>query len=188
MRMRQRLRLLGPLVRFADALLLRVPASLRTAALRAARRGDSLPSRAFRWLLLRSLAARCGDVVDVRSDVYMFGLSGLQIGSYVSIHPMCYIDATGGILIGDNVSIAHSVTIMSTEHQFANDARPIREQGTYSASVTVGDDVWIGAGVRILAGVSIGRRAVVGAGAVVTRDVPANSLVVGVPARVARTI
>ena len=97
---------------------------------------------------------------------------------------MCYIDATGGISIGDDVSIAHAVTIMSTNHRFDDPDENIRDQGVVAAPTRIENDVWIGAGARIMAGVTIGSGSVVAAGAIVTKDVPARSVVAGVPARV----
>jgi acetyltransferase-like isoleucine patch superfamily enzyme len=96
---------------------------------------------------------------------------------------MCYLDATGGLTIGNDVSIAHGVSILTTEHEYAVPGVATRDAAVREAAVAIGDDVWIGAGARILAGVRIGDHAVVGAGAVVTRDVPARQVVAGVPAR-----
>ena len=138
---------------------------------------------ALRWALVRRLARRCGDCVAVHEGVYLFRLERAEIGDNVSIHPMCYLDATGGLTIGHDVSIAHGVSILTTEHDYALPGVAIRDAPVVEAAVILGNDVWIGAGVRILAGVRIGDGAVVGAGAVVTRDVPAGQIVAGVPAR-----
>ena len=73
---------------------------------------------------------------------------------------------------------------MATDHDYTQPGFMIRDAPVKPARVTIGDDVWIGAGARILAGVTIGAHAVVGAGAVVTRDVPTRQVVAGVPARV----
>ncbi len=145
-----------------------------------------LPTRlgiALRWTLVRRLARRCGDCVAIHEGVYLFRLEHAAIGDHVSVHPMCYLDATGGLTIGNDVSIAHGVSILTTEHDYAAPGVATRDAAVRHAAVTIGDDVWIGAGARILAGVRIGDHAVVGAGAVVTRDVPAHRIVGGVPAR-----
>jgi acetyltransferase-like isoleucine patch superfamily enzyme len=99
------------------------------------------------------------------------------------VHSFCYIEATGGLTIGDDVSIAHSVSILTTNHNYADLDPPIRDQGVQERATTISDDVWIGCGSRILAGVTIGKGAVVAAGAVVTKDVEPYAVVGGVPAR-----
>jgi acetyltransferase-like isoleucine patch superfamily enzyme len=145
-----------------------------------------LPTRlgiAIRWALVRRLAKRCGDCVAIHEGAYLFGLEHAELGDNVSVHPMCYLDATGGLTIGNDVSIAHGVSILTTEHDYAVPGITTRDATVTRAAVTIGDDVWIGAGARILAGVRIGDHAVVGAGAVVTRDVPSRQVVGGVPAR-----
>jgi acetyltransferase-like isoleucine patch superfamily enzyme len=156
----------------------------RGVLLRSGRYRTSLLARAVRYCVLRSDAAACGRVVDIRDGVHLHGIDKLRIGSFVSVHTFCYLDATGGIEIGSNVSIAHGVTVMSTTHVADRRDVPIRDQGLRSAPTVIEDDVWIGAGAKILAGVRIGRGAIVGAGAVVTRDVPSFTVAGGVPARV----
>jgi len=143
---------------------------------------------ALRYMLIARLAKKCGDNVAVFEGAYLFELENLSIGNNVSIHQMCYISAAGGVSIGNDVAIAHGSTIMSTEHNYSDSAVPIRDSGGQWAPVRVANDVWIGAGVRILAGVTIGEHSVIGAGAVVVRDISAFSVAVGVPARVIRTI
>jgi acetyltransferase-like isoleucine patch superfamily enzyme len=138
---------------------------------------------ALRWVLLRRLAWRCGDCVAISEGVYLFRMEHAAIGDHVSVHPLCYLDATGGLTIGNDVSIAHGVSILTTEHDYAAPGVATRDAPVRAAAVAIGDDVWIGAGARILAGVTIGDHAVVGAGAVVTRDVPPRQVVGGVPAR-----
>ena len=146
----------------------------------------SLPSRALREAILQAQARSCGELVDVKNYVEILGRRNIDIGSRVSIHPFCYIDATGGLSIGDDVSVAHAVTIMTTEHRFDDLDLPIRDQGVSSGRVVIDNDVWIGAGARVLAGVTVGRGSVVAAGAVVTRDVLPFTVVAGVPARLVR--
>ena len=138
---------------------------------------------ALRWTLVRRLARRTGECVAIHEDVYLFRLEHAELGDHVSVHPMCYLDATGGLTIGNDVSIAHGVSILTTEHDYAAAGVATRDAAVRCAAVAIGNDVWIGAGARILAGVRIGDHAVVGAGAVVTRDVPARQVVGGVPAR-----
>jgi acetyltransferase-like isoleucine patch superfamily enzyme len=137
----------------------------------------------LRYIILKRCCKSCGDNVAVFSNVYLFNLSSLEIGNNVSIHPLCYINASGGIKLGDNVSIAHNSTIMSEEHNFDNGNLNIKDQGCRFKSVSISNNVWIGAGVRILAGVKIESNSIVAAGAVVKKDVLQNSIVGGVPAK-----
>ena len=92
----------------------------------------------------------------------------------------------GVITLGDYVRIAPHVTMLAGNHRFADPGRPIHEQGLELAPIRIGHDVWIAAGARIMAGVSIGDGCVVGAGSVVTKDIPPHSIAAGVPARVIR--
>lgn len=148
------------------------------------RYGEGIEFRALRFALLRNLAKTSGDLVDIRSGVHLFGMENLEVGERVSIHSMCYIDATGGLQIGSDVSIAHGSTIMTSTHDHASLVRPIRDQGLTFKAVRICDDVWIGAGSRILAGVTIGSHAIVGANSVVTSSIPPYAIAVGNPARV----
>jgi acetyltransferase-like isoleucine patch superfamily enzyme len=124
----------------------------------------------------------------VFEGVYLRHTERLRIGDHVSIHPMSYLDADGGLEIGSDVSIAHGTTIMTTEHDYEFSGGTMRDVPVKPAAVKIGNDVWIGAGVKILAGVNIGDHVVVGAGAVVTRDIPSDSIAVGVPARVVKSL
>ncbi len=94
---------------------------------------------------------------------------------------------TGAIDIGDYVRIAPHVMMIAANHVFADPDRSIHSQGLAPAPIIIEDDCWIGGRVTLTAGVRIGRCSVIGAGAVVTRDIPAYSLAVGVPAKVVRS-
>ncbi|MBN1844586.1 MAG: acyltransferase [Sedimentisphaerales bacterium] len=141
----------------------------------------------IRFILWRRLAAACGDNVSVHESVWLRWPQFLSLGRNVSIHPLCYLDAQGCITIGNDVSIAHNVSVLSFEHDIGDLNVPIKDAPCLPRPVVIEDDVWIGAGARILGGVRIGTGSVIGAGAVVTRDVPAYSLAVGVPARPIRS-
>ena len=140
-----------------------------------------------RYALLRTLAAGVGDNVRIEDNCYISRPQNLTLGSNVSIWPMTYIEASGGVTIGSDVSIAHGVTVMSEEHEFGSHDLPIKDQGKRYAPVVIENDVWIGAKAVILSGVTVHSGAVIGAGAVVTKDVPENAVVAGVPARVIKT-
>jgi acetyltransferase-like isoleucine patch superfamily enzyme len=94
----------------------------------------------------------------------------------------------GPVCIGNHVNLAQGITVTALNHNFSNRQLRIDEQGISTHPVVIEDDVWIGANAVILPGVTIGSHSVVAAGAVVTRDVPACSLVAGVPANVRKTL
>jgi acetyltransferase-like isoleucine patch superfamily enzyme len=96
-------------------------------------------------------------------------------------------DCDGSISIGDEVRIASHVMIIGADHIFDDPNRSIHSQGLKRQSVVVEDDVWIAGRVNIMAGVRIGRGSVIGAGSVVTCDIPPYSIAVGVPARVIKS-
>jgi acetyltransferase-like isoleucine patch superfamily enzyme len=93
----------------------------------------------------------------------------------------------GPITIGNGVRIAPHVMMFAANHIFADTDIPIHKQGVEPSPITIEDDVWIAGKVMITAGVSIGHGSVIGAGAVVTKDIPPWSVVVGTPARVIKT-
>lgn len=94
----------------------------------------------------------------------------------------------GPVSIGSHVNLAQGITVTALNHNFTNQNKRIDEQGITTKQVTIGDDVWIGANAVILPGVTIGRHVVVAAGAVVTKDVPDNCIVGGVPAKVIKEL
>ena len=94
----------------------------------------------------------------------------------------------GPVTIGSHVNLAQGITVTALNHNFHDSEKRIDEQGVSTASVTIEDDIWIGANATILPGVCIGQHSVVAAGAVVTKDVPPHSLVAGIPAKVIKQI
>ena len=94
----------------------------------------------------------------------------------------------GPVTIGSHVNLAQGITVTALNHNFSDPSLRIDEQGVSTKAVVIGDDVWIGANAVILPGVTIGSHVVVAAGAVVTKDVPANTLVGGVPAKVIKQL
>jgi acetyltransferase-like isoleucine patch superfamily enzyme len=134
---------------------------------------------------------RLGDDVRIREHAWIQATSalgapgvGLIIGSGTYIGPRCLLGAGGGITIGARVTFGAGVHLLAENHEFRDAARLIQDQGGTRAGITVDDDVWVGNQVIVLDGVHIGRGAVIGAGAVVTRDVPPLAIAVGNPARV----
>lgn len=145
------------------------------------------------WLRLRKwifdrLLGRRHDRLQIFPDVFIEGIEGLAIGDNVSLNRGCNISAAGGLAIGNHVSIGHSTSIMTAEHRHAASTVPIKEQWVDEFPVTIGDNIWIGARVCVLAGVSLPPGTIVGAGSVVTRPVTdENCTIAGAPARVIKT-
>lgn len=94
----------------------------------------------------------------------------------------------GPVEIGSNVNLAQGIVVTALNHNFTDCTKRIDGQGTATAKVTIGNDVWIGANATVLPGVTIGNHCVVAAGAVVTKDVPPYSLVAGVPAKILKKL
>lgn len=114
--------------------------------------------------------------------------AGIHIGQDSLIGEYTVIRGQGGVTIGDRVYTSPMVQIMAVNHVFDDPQRPFVEQGITAEGIVIEDDVWIGSGAVITDGVRIGQGAVIAAGAVVTRDVPAHTVVGGVPARILREI
>jgi acetyltransferase-like isoleucine patch superfamily enzyme len=142
----------------------------------------------LRYALLKVDAKHVGAAVYIGRNVTILNATMLRVGDNVSIHENCYIDAIGGCFIGNDVSIAHSCSIITFDHDWAMVDSPIKYNPVKIAEVRINDDVWIGAAVRILKGVDVGRRSIIAAGAVVTSDVDTKSIFGGVPARKIRTL
>ena len=94
----------------------------------------------------------------------------------------------GPVIIGSHVNLAQGITITALNHNFDDSEKRIDQQGISTKEVVLEDDIWVGANAVILPGVTIGKHAVVAAGAIVTKDVPPHSLVAGVPAKVIRQL
>jgi acetyltransferase-like isoleucine patch superfamily enzyme len=108
----------------------------------------------------------------------------IVIGRNVGINHYCVIYGMGGVTIGDDVMMATSCTLVSGNHNHDKLDIPMNAQGATRERINIGNNVWIGAKVTILAGVDIGEGAIIAAGAVVTKCVPAYSVAAGIPARV----
>jgi acetyltransferase-like isoleucine patch superfamily enzyme len=110
----------------------------------------------------------------------------VEIGEKTVMGQECTISAYQRVRIGDECVIADRAMFIDFDHGVVEVERPIRLQGIYKRDVEVGNNVWIGYGACILRGVSVGDNSVIGTNAVVTKDVPANAIVGGVPARIIR--
>ena len=136
--------------------------------------------------LLEELLGSVGDEVEIRPPFYV------DYGSRITIGARCFANFgltaldVAPITIGDDVQIGPYVQLLSPTHPVA--PGPRREKWEAALPITIGDNVWLGGGVIVLPGVTIGADTVVGAGAVVTKDLPAGVLAVGNPARIVRTV
>jgi acetyltransferase-like isoleucine patch superfamily enzyme len=108
----------------------------------------------------------------------------IHIGKRVFINSGCKFQDQGGIFIGDDALIGHNVVLATLNH----DLNPAHRKDLIPRSIHIGSNVWIGSNSTVLGGVTIGNNAVIAAGSVVTRDVPENTVVAGVPAKVVKTI
>ncbi|WP_286031254.1 sugar O-acetyltransferase [Phocaeicola coprophilus] len=138
---------------------------------------------------VRDLFARLfGKPVDSSFRVFPpfytdFG-KNITVGKNVFINACCHFQDQGGITLGDNCLVGHNVVFATLNHGFA----PEERQSMLPAPIVVGRNVWIGSNSTILQGVTIGDNSIIAAGSVVTKDVPANAIVAGVPARFIRSI
>lgn len=123
-----------------------------------------------------------GDGTHIGADVFVHG--PVTFGSNVALNARCHIDGgRAGVVIGDDTRIGPECRLFAFDHGFAPQAL-VREQPTTSEGIVVGRDVWLGASVCVTDGVRIGDHAVVGMGAVVTKDVPEWAVAAGNPARI----
>lgn len=144
--------------------------------------------------LCRSKFLKFGVGAEFRPGAYAVCCSKISLGNRVIIRPGCMLFADprnegAGIIIEDDVMLGSGVHIYVHNHRFDDPTIPIIDQGYHqSEAVLLERGSWIGAGAIILPGVTIGRNSVVGAGSVVTRDVPAYTVAGGNPARILRQI
>jgi acetyltransferase-like isoleucine patch superfamily enzyme len=110
----------------------------------------------------------------------------VEIGDKTVMGQECTISAYQHVRIGQQCVIADRAMFIDFDHGVVEVERPIRQQGIYKRDVVVGSNVWIGYGACVLRGVSVGDNAIVGTNSVVTKDVPANAVVAGIPARIIR--
>jgi maltose O-acetyltransferase len=138
--------------------------------------------RAARYVCCKRIFDRCGKEVDVEHGVEFATGDGIEIGDHSTIGVNSRI---GVVKIGSDVLVGPEVTMITKNHLYSDLTRPMWTQGaTDPKPVIVEDDVWIGVRAIILPGRRIGRGAIVGAGAVVVKDVPPYAIVGGNPARV----
>ncbi len=139
-------------------------------------------AKKIRFFCCKHIFAKCGRDVNVEKGAEFGGGSQIEIGDRSGLGINSWVD---NVSIGDDVMMGPYVMIMSQNHVFDDLTKPMDLQGhAPSKKVIIEDDVWIGARVIILPGRKIGKGAIIGAGAVVTRDVPKYAIVGGNPAKI----
>jgi len=138
----------------------------------------------YRSKLMRYTFKKAGSGLTLYSPACIYGRHNIELGNDVGIGAFVNIWGHGGITIGDRTLIASNCVITSLSHSYQQ--KDLRHAPAISKKVIIGSDVWMGAGAIVMPGITIGNGAVVGAGSVVTRDVPENAIVVGNPAKLVK--
>ncbi len=172
--------IIGEKITFSDLIMKYI---FRDTVLAGTRNIGGAPGVGIRMLLYPHFLRSCGSGLTVRENVVIKFPENVKIGDQVGISEFSWIDGIGGVTIGNMTRIGPHVCIVSFEHNYIKKDIPVKLQGNRKSPVCIGDDVWIGARAVILAGVTVGPGAIIGAGAVVTKDVPPYTVVVGSPAR-----
>lgn len=134
-----------------------------------------------------------GENVSISSYCQLYsrekGVEGkLVIGDNSNISNNSILDLSGNIIIGEHVAIANNCFIFTHNHDYTDKSLPAWKGGLHIKPVVIEDGCWIGANTKILPGVTIGERSVVAAGSIVTKDIPANTIYGGNPAKLIKTI
>jgi maltose O-acetyltransferase len=140
-------------------------------------------AKKLRYICAVNILDKCGRGANIEHGAEFGTGNGREIGDHSGLGVDSFI---GLVKIGQNVMMGPQVIIMDSSHLFSIKNIPMRTQGSVSKGIEIEDDVWIGARTIILPGIKIGRGSVVGAGSIVTKDVPKNAVVGGNPARLIR--
>lgn len=144
------------------------------------------------WVSSRSVFRVCGGgSITIGKNCEIHSLAMLMtyggdicIGDDCSVNPFSIVYGHGGTSIGNGVRIAAHTVIIPANHALPSAAQSLHRAPITARGIVIEDNVWIGAGAKLLDGIRVGRNAVIGAGSVVTRSVPSNATVAGAPARV----
>lgn len=161
-----------------------VEARARAARLTHRYNATSAETHAERTTILEELLGSVGPGVEIRSPFHVDYGDNISIGARTFANFGLVALDCARITIGEDVQIAPNVQLLTATHPI--EPEPRRQKLEYALPITVGNNVWLGGGAIVLPGVTIGENTVVGSGAVVTKDLPANVVAVGNPARVIR--
>jgi maltose O-acetyltransferase len=155
----------------------------------AAALGDELPrwhsiTETERIKLMVSELAACGSDITIRPGVQIIAPEQVRFGSHIGIGNYSILRGNGGITFEDFVLLGDNVILATTSHPIGG----LYFHQNWQQPITLKSNVWLGANAIVMPGVTIGENSIIGAGAVVTEDIPANSVAVGVPAKVVRTL
>jgi maltose O-acetyltransferase len=139
----------------------------------------------LRRQLMRRIFGKGGDTVWMQPPFFCDYGTNIHLGERVFFNFNCIVLDVCPVTIGDYTQFGSGVQILTPLHPLDAD---LRRREEYGKPITIGSDVWVGAGALILAGVTIGSRTVIGAGSVVTRDIPDDVLAVGTPCRVVKKL
>ncbi len=148
--------------------------------------GDDIASRWIRRMLLRAAGATVPSSSSLHSGTYISHPRNLRMGERCFVNGRCYLDLWEPLTLGDDVVVGHGSTIITTMHTMGPRTR--RAGTPIGRCVVIESGVWLGANTMILPGVTVGAGSIVAAGAVVTKDVPVDVIVAGVPARTIRKL
>ena len=138
----------------------------------------------LRRLLYGRLAQKTGPSLLIFSNVKIIFGNRIGFGTRVAINSGSYIDARGGLTIGSGTMIGPNNVLVSVNHGSQRTDQPMWQQPLEFGQIEIGEDVWTGANVTILAGAKIGKGAIIGAGSVVTGEIPEFAIALGIPAKV----
>lgn len=136
-----------------------------------------------RYLIYKRFCKSCGTGIHIASSVFIQDVEKLELGDNISIHEFSLISCEGGLKIGNDVSIAHNCSILTTSHIYDNPDIKVRDSGVINCPVEIGDNVWIGCGCRILGGAEIGSGVILGANSVAIGILADDNVYVGAPAK-----
>jgi len=138
----------------------------------------------LRIFLCKNLFKSLGRNCHITDGVTLSNPKNISFGQRVSVHQYSLLDASEEIIIGNNVGIGSHVSIITSSHNFNDKNIQIKQQGINSKKIIISDNVWIGTGVTILQGVTIGKNSIIGAKSLVNKDIPENVIAFGVPCKV----